>query len=105
MIFKETLEIQGKTKGNVDAELVVQSLQDFYENGNIKTILVSGDGDFACLVNFFIEKNHYITILAPHKDFLSYLLKKTNVPIIILQELKEKLQKKPPTETNSIRVF
>jgi uncharacterized LabA/DUF88 family protein len=95
LIFKETLEIQWKTKGNVDSELVLESLRDLYENKKTRTIIVSGDGDFACLVNFFIQKSHSITILAPHKDYLSYLLKKTNAPIILLQELKGRLQKSP----------
>ena len=56
-VFKPTLEInkQGKrvTKGNVDAELVLHALIE-YPNYD-KAIIVSGDGDFHCLIEY-LEK-------------------------------------------------
>ncbi|MDQ7023234.1 MAG: NYN domain-containing protein [Candidatus Gracilibacteria bacterium] len=51
LIFKPTKEFSdGKIKGNVDAELVLQSMID-YEKYN-KAIIITGDGDFACLVKY-----------------------------------------------------
>lgn len=53
-IFKPTLKYKdGTTKGNVDAELVLQTMIDF-ENYN-KAIIVTGDGDFHCLIKYLLE--------------------------------------------------
>jgi len=92
LIFKETLEIDGKVKGNCDAELVVQAMSNYYEHPMDQSILITWDGDFACLIYFFISKNHHISVIAPNKNYCSYLIKKTTVPIVMLEELKHKLQ-------------
>jgi hypothetical protein len=44
----------GKAKGNVDAELVLQAMIDFdnYE----RAVIVTSDGDFACLGRYLYEK-------------------------------------------------
>ena len=50
LIFKPIMRNgDGEVKGNVDAELVLQTMIDYgkYE----KAIIVSNDGDFYCLVN------------------------------------------------------
>jgi uncharacterized LabA/DUF88 family protein len=55
-IFKPTLKLfNGKMKGNVDAELVLYAMLE-YSNYN-KAVIVSGDGDFYCLIKYFIDKN------------------------------------------------
>jgi len=95
LIFKETLEVAGKVKWNCDAELVIKSVSNFYEEWTTKALLVTGDGDFACLVDFFEEKKVNTILLAPNKRFCSYLLKKRNVPIVLLEEVKWKFWKSP----------
>ena len=92
LIFKETLEVDGKVKGNCDAELVVQSVSDFYEKRNEQIILVTGDGDFACLVDFCLHKKMAVRICCPNRDFVSYLLRKRNVPLVYLEEIQHKIQ-------------
>lgn len=44
----------GKPKGNVDAELVLQAMIDYrdYE----RAVIVTSDGDFACLVRYLYEE-------------------------------------------------
>lgn len=87
LVFKETLQKRdGEIKGNVDAELVVQSLEDFYEIKYEQGILVSGDGDFACLIDFWKRKSVKARILAPNKKRCSYLLKKQNIAIVFLDD-------------------
>ena len=53
IIFKETLSQKRNKKmyikGNVDAELVLQAMSEF--NNYDKAIIVSGDGDFLCLID------------------------------------------------------
>jgi uncharacterized LabA/DUF88 family protein len=87
LIFKETLQSKdGETKGNCDAELVVQSLEDHYEASYEQAILVSGDGDFSCLINFWKKKNVRPRVLAPIKKYCSYLLRKQNISITYLDD-------------------
>lgn len=95
LIFKETLEIEGKVKGNCDAELVLAAISNFYEDHTQGALLVTGDGDFACLLDFFKEKDHNVIVLAPNKNFCSFLLKKRNVRIVFLEEVKKKFIKNP----------
>ena len=92
LIFKETLEIQGKIKWNCDAELVVKAVSSLYEDKTTQAILITGDGDFACLLDFYLERKHKVILLAPNKSFCSYLLKKRNAPIVILEDIKHKFQ-------------
>lgn len=73
-IFKPTLAYKdGTTKGNCDAELVLQSMIDYakYE----EAILVSGDGDFYCLAKYLIENKKLAALLIPNKHKFSALLK------------------------------
>ena len=75
VVFKPTLEIKrGKSveiKGNVDAELVLHSMIQ-YKNYDRATI-VSGDGDFHCLVEYLEEKGKLLKILAPTRHYSSLL--------------------------------
>lgn len=85
LIFKETFQHKdGEVKGNIDGELIVQCLEDHYEDSYELGILISGDGDFACLIDFWKRKNVKIKIFAPNKKNCSYLLKKHNVPLVFL---------------------
>lgn len=95
LIFKETLEIDGKVKGNCDAELVIKCVSDYFESNSTKVVLVTGDGDFACLVDFLKEKECSTVLLAPNKQFCSYLLKKRNVVTVFLEEQKRKFLANP----------
>jgi len=73
-IFKPTLiHRDGATKGNCDAELVLSAMVE-YPNYD-KAIIVSGDGDFYCLVDYLAEKNKLGAILIPNKYKFSALLK------------------------------
>lgn len=76
LIFKPTVRYfdNGKetSKGNVDAELVLHSAAVEYENYS-KAIIVSGDGDFACLVEYLIRKNKLLYILTPNLKYSSLL--------------------------------
>src|SRR3989344_432800 len=56
LIFKPTITgDNGIIKGNCDAELVLQTVSDFYEHKYAKSIIVTSDGDFACLVKFLLK--------------------------------------------------
>ena len=76
LIFKPTVRYfdNGKetSKGNVDAELVLHSAAVEYENYG-QAIIVSGDGDFVCLVEYLIRKNKLLYILTPNRKYSSLL--------------------------------
>lgn len=73
-IFKPTLIYKdGTTKGNCDAELVLQAMIEYpnYE----KAVIVTGDGDFYCLVKYLLENEKLKNVLIPNRLKFSALLK------------------------------
>lgn len=73
-VFKPTLIYKdGSTKGNCDAELVLQAMIDYSEYQ--KAVIVTGDGDFYCLVKYLINKNKLEAVLIPNRLKYSALLK------------------------------
>ena len=94
LVFKELVyDGDGKPKGNCDADLVLQTARDTYENKFDKAIIVSSDGDYAGLVKFLQERDRLTIILSPHtKDLCSILLKRINAPIAYLNDQRSILQ-------------
>jgi uncharacterized LabA/DUF88 family protein len=87
LIFKETVtHSDGQVKGNCDAELVLKVVTDFFERATDACVLVTGDGDFRCLVEFLIERKMNVSVLAPNRSKCSILLKRTAAPIVCLTE-------------------
>ncbi|HJQ08566.1 MAG TPA: NYN domain-containing protein [Candidatus Saccharimonadales bacterium] len=73
-IFRPTLAYKdGTTKGNCDAELVLQAMIDF--NNYDKAVIVSGDGDFQCLAKYLHEQGKLGVLLVPDQKKFSALLK------------------------------
>ena len=89
LIFKPTLEYrkQGeiRIKGNVDAELVLHSMIQYKSYD--KAIIVSGDGDFHCLVEYLEGKGKLLKILAPTNRYSSLLRKFNRQNLIIRIDL------------------
>ena len=93
LIFKPTLALPGgKTKGNVDAELVLHSVIEM-QNYN-KAIIVSGDGDYHCLVEYLIKQDKLLHLMIPNRYKYSSLLKKFAKKIVFMNNLKGKLEHK-----------
>lgn len=94
LIFKPTTEyeVDGKitVKGNVDAELVLYASAKAYNEYN-KAIIVSGDGDFFCLIEYLAERNKLLHIMVPN-DRYSKLLRKYTKYIVQINQLKNKLR-------------
>ena len=75
LIFKPTLELKdGTVKWNVDAELVLHTMIQ-YSNYD-QAVIVSGDGDFHCLVEYLDQKKKLHALILPNKYWYSSLLKK-----------------------------
>lgn len=94
VVFKATTDHHGKVKGNCDGELIVQAMNDLFNvaaDPDIKIVIVTGDGDFACLVNYLESKNKLKIILSPTKERCSALLKRATAKITYLEQMKNKL--------------
>ena len=96
VIFKPTLERKEgktlKTKGNVDAELVLHAMIQFPSYD--QAIIVSGDGDFHCLVEYLEEKRKLFKLMAPSRKSFSALLRRFGSYVVFISDLKQKLRKK-----------
>lgn len=94
LIFKPTLIRSGETKGNCDAELVLHSMIE-YQNYD-KAIIVSGDGDFYCLIEYLENKEKLERLVVPNKKKFSSLLKEfeKKARVSFLNPLENKLKKK-----------
>ncbi|MBS9784018.1 NYN domain-containing protein [Candidatus Gracilibacteria bacterium] len=67
MIFKKAgILPNGEIKGNVDIDICIESMKDFYENRLSEMYLASGDGDFNSLVDFFQEKSIFGKVFIPN---------------------------------------
>ena len=73
LMFKPVLETKEKVKGNVDAELVLHCILEIPSYR--KAIIVSGDGDFYCLIEYLERKGKLLKILVPTKQYSSLLRK------------------------------
>ena len=94
LIFKPTLELKnGTVKGNVDAELVLHTMIE-YDNYD-KALIVTGDGDFHCLVEYLNNQNKLLRLLVPNQSKYSTLLKPfapNNISFV--SDLRQKLEYK-----------
>lgn len=94
LIFKPTTEykVDGKitTKGNVDAELVLYAAAKVYDQYD-NAIIVSGDGDFYCLVEYLKENHKLLHVMVPNDKF-SKLLRRFTKDIVRINQLRKKLE-------------
>ena len=75
LVFKPiTYRGDGKPKGNVDAELVLQAMIDYPSYRG--AVIVTSDGDFACLVRYLYERGKLERVLSPGWKGCSALLKR-----------------------------
>lgn len=78
LVFKPTVHYykDGKktTKGNVDAEMVLYAAAKEFNNFD-NSVIVTGDGDFACLLEYLVDEKKLKKLLIPNKHNYSSLLK------------------------------
>ncbi len=92
LIYKPVIESKrhAKTKGNVDAELVLHAMIEFPHYD--KAIIVSGDGDFHCLIEYLDQKKKLLKVLVPNKKYSSLLRRFRNY-IVHIGDFRSKLEK------------
>ena len=91
VIFKPTLKLpDGTVKGNVDADLVLHAIVEL--NNYDKAIIVSGDGDFYCLVEYLYNNNKLSKLMIPNQYSFSSLLKRFISSAVFINQLQKKLK-------------
>jgi uncharacterized LabA/DUF88 family protein len=95
VIIKPTLELpDGRVKGNVDAELVLHTMIEYGKFD--RAIIVSGDGDFHCLIEYLEKQGKLLHVFAPNRKYSS-LLKLYARYIIRVDLLRSSLAEKKKT--------
>lgn len=103
LVYKPTIETSKKTKGNVDTELVLWAAAREYGNYE-KAVIVSGDGDFYCLIKYLEEKKKLLRVLIPNrKKFSSLLWNNFKNWLDYCNNLQEKLKYTPKTKNGGCR--
>ncbi len=94
LVFKETYVRSGEIKGNIDAELVLHAMQ--YYTAYDKAVIVSSDGDFACLAKYLKANDKLQIVIACSHDGCSHLIEKAVGPryICYMDDLRSKLEYK-----------
>lgn len=92
LIFKPVLpDKDGNVKGNVDADLVLQTMIEY--NNFDKAVIVTSDGDFYSLVKYLYEHDKLKLVISPYVKTCSTLLKKSaKEKIVFMDNLRHKLE-------------
>lgn len=88
MTEEELKDERHVTKGNADAELVLYAMKE-YQNYD-KAIIVSGDGDFYCLVEYLAQKQKLLHLLAPNSHY-STLYRPYESSVVVLDSMRSQL--------------
>ena len=100
LVFKPTLTLsEGRVKGNIDAELVLHAMIEFpnYEGA----VVVTGDGDFHCLVDYLKKQRKLHRLLIPNRHKYSALLRHFGSDMAFVSELRVKLEYKRKVDTEN----
>jgi len=91
MVYKQTYYVNGVLKGNIDSELVLKSMTQYRVFR--EAILITSDGDFACLAEYLILKNKLRAVVATTKNKCSHLLEQASgIYICYVDALEKKLR-------------
>jgi len=91
LVFKPTLLLpEGGVKGNVDAELVLHAMIEY--NNYDKALIVTGDGDFYCLVEYLLKKDKLLNLMIPNQQKYSSLYRLIRPKMVFMNDLRGKLK-------------
>jgi hypothetical protein len=96
MVYKPTLQFKNssgdiETKGNVDAELVLHTMIEFHNYD--RAIIVAGDGDYFCLVEYLEKRQKLGNLLIPNKNRYSKLLNPFAKYMVFISDLESSLRR------------
>jgi len=93
LIYKPVLTLpDGNIKGNCDAEIVLHTMIQI--NNYNKAVIITGDGDIACLVEHLRSVDKFKLVIACRQDSCSYLLRRSaGGNIMFLDHYRQKFEK------------
>lgn len=93
IVFREVVESDRKIKANIDTDLVLTVVEDFYEFNLQWLFLLTNDWDFDILVRFWYKKWIMHKLFVTSEEEMSFLLRKhmINDDVISLQDLSKKV--------------
>lgn len=107
LVFKPTVQYfedgELTVKGNVDAELVLHAAAIEYPNYD-KAIIVTGDGDFHCLVRYLKEKGKLLHLMTPTRRY-SKLLREFSKYIVQIQDMQGNIAYKKSRDRRSVETL
>lgn len=107
LVFKKTVEyldLGKKTyKGNVDAELVLYAAAKTIHDYD-KAIIVSGDGDFTCLVEYLADEGKLGRVVCPNRHYSS-LLRSYSSYIDVIAGARKSLEYKKDQHRRSVETL
>lgn len=88
-----SVDKNGDTKGNVDSELIFNSM--YRINNYDKAVIVAGDADYYCLIKYLNFYNKLEKILIPDRIFCPKVYKNNcfNKYLMFLNDLEQKVSK------------
>lgn len=90
IVFKPIVERVGEVKGNVDAELVLHAAAVEFAHYD-KALIVTGDGDFRCLIEYLKQHGKLCKLMVPNKFKYSSLLRIFEYETVFMNHLRQKL--------------
>lgn len=92
LIKKENEPDKVTVKGNVDAELVLHTMIEW--NNYDKAVIVTGDGDFHCLLEHLESNKKLANLIIPNRRKFSALLRRFRSFFVFMDGLEQKLSRK-----------
>ena len=87
LVFKPTLTLpNGGVKGNVDAEMVLHTMIEYLNYD--KALIVTGDGDFYCLVDYLLQNDKLLNLMIPNMKKYSALFRRLRADIVFINEVR-----------------
>jgi uncharacterized LabA/DUF88 family protein len=97
LIFKPIQETSNGIKCNIDTEMVLQTMIQLPNYD--RAVIVSGDGDFTCLVDYLVSVKKLEAVLIPGQKSYSHSLEKAGKDkVIFISKLKNILAKDAAAE-------
>ena len=102
IVFKPIVEREGEVKVNVDAELVLHAAAVEFDSYD-KAIIVTGDGDFRCLIEYLKKHDKLLKLMVPNKFRYSSLLRTFEDDTVFMNHLRQKLSLHQKTRGTNLR--
>ncbi len=62
-------------------------MSDFYTKSFDSCYIVTGDGDFGCVIDFLNQNNAIVGVIAPSKEGCSFLIREQDIEITFLDSI------------------